>query len=233
VNQNGMGENTLLARAIFQPALLHHPQESKFLVIVLHGKGDSAKPFLNFQSEVELRATPFLLLNAPRRFLNGYSWYGDPPYQREGVARSRQLLEDMLQFLKKQGWSTEQIFLVGFSQGALMSAELALHSPTRFAGVVGVSGYFNFVPRWRSKVSKAGKQTPWAMIHGTRDDVLPIENTRLGVRKLQNLGLNLDWYEYPKKHTFEAEDEIIVNQWLKAKMQDQATKIKYLRDVNQ
>ena len=68
---------TTLLKSHFIPAAI----SSNKLMIVLHGKGDSLRPFKDFNSELDLPNMNFLLLNAPKKFLDGYSWYGDPPYK--------------------------------------------------------------------------------------------------------------------------------------------------------
>jgi phospholipase/carboxylesterase len=198
----------------FLPATRIRKPYSNFIVLVLHGKGDSLKPFKNFQEELGMPHLNFLLLNAPKKFMGGYSWYGDPPYQREGVLRIREKIFDEIRALEAQGWPTRNIFLLGFSQGCLVSADVALHYPAPLGGLVGVSGYFNFVPRWKNFISPKAKSVPWLLTHGRRDDVLPVEDTKFGVKKLRGLGLKIDWTESEKKHVFASEDYPAIKRWL-------------------
>ena len=188
------------------------------LVIVMHGKGDSLKPFRNFQVEMDLPSVNFLLLNAPLRFQKGYSWYGEPPYQEAGVHRSRKLIEALLWELEAQGFDLSRVFLLGFSQGSLMASAVAMHFPKVLGGVIGVSGYFHFSPRWRAQISDQITKIPWLMTHGRKDDVLPIEDTRLGLRKLRQLGLEMDWVESDKKHVFDEKDYQEIRKWLLQKI---------------
>jgi phospholipase/carboxylesterase len=188
------------------------------LVIVMHGKGDSLKPFKNFQEEMELPQLNFLLLNAPLRFQKGFSWYGEPPYQEGGVLRARKLVESLLWELQAQGFDLSKVFLLGFSQGSLVASAVALHFPFALGGVIGVSGYFHFSPRWRAQVSDQVTKVPWLLTHGRKDDVLPIEDTRLGLRKLQHLGLKMDWVESDKKHVFDELDYQEIRKWLLQKI---------------
>ena len=175
-------------------------------MIVLHGRGDSLKPFVYFNEELKIPEMNYLILNAPKKFLNGYTWYGEPPYQKNGVIRIRQKLFQLLDELELQGWKSKNIFFFGFSQGSLISADIALNYPKKLAGVVGISGYFQFFPRWRTHLSAKAAKTPWLMTHGFNDDVLKIEETKFGVSKLKDAGLNIEWVELDKKHSLD-EDE--------------------------
>ncbi|MFN8790152.1 MAG: alpha/beta hydrolase [Bdellovibrionales bacterium] len=205
---------TRLFRSHFIPSL----RPSKNLMIVFHGRGDSLHPFKDFQRELNLQNMNFLLLNAPRKFMKGYSWYGEPPYESQGVLKIRKKVFQLLEELETQGWSSRNIFLLGFSQGCLVSADVALHYPKRLAGVVGVSGYFHFFPRWRSQVSPQAKRTPWLLTHGRRDDVLRIEETRFGVKKLMSEGLKVSWFESEKKHVFSEQDYPVIRGWVRRQM---------------
>jgi phospholipase/carboxylesterase len=206
--------DTLLFKSHFIPAA----KSSDKLMIVLHGKGDSINPFKDFNKELDLPDMNFLLLNAPKKFLDGYSWYGDPPYQRTGVLKVRKKMFLLLDELQSIGWKAENIYLFGFSQGCLVSTDLALHYPKKLGGLVGISGYFNFEPRWRKSIATPALKTPWLLTHGAKDKILPLPDTKYGVEKLRQIGLKIDWVESEKEHTFEDDDAKTVRRWLKSKI---------------
>lgn len=187
------------------------------LMIVLHGKGDTLGPFKNFPNEIKIKNINYLLLNAPKKFMKGYSWYGDPPYIKAGVLRSRQLLLKLIEELEAQGWHTKNMFILGFSQGCLMGTDLVLNSQKKFGGMIGISGYFHFFPRWK-KLSSHSKKTPCLFTHGRKDDVLPMDVTKYGVEKLKSAGFQIDWIESDKKHVFTDDDNQQINQWLQEKI---------------
>jgi phospholipase/carboxylesterase len=208
----------LIKTEIFESYFIVSRVPSQKLMIVLHGKGDSFRPFTEFSDELGIAEMNYLLLNAPKRFMKGYSWYGEPPYQRYGVLRTREKMFQLLAELEHQGWESKNIFLMGFSQGCLVSADVALHYPKPFGGVVGVSGYFHFEPRWRNHITRSATRTPWLLTHGRRDDVLPIEDTRFGRDKLMNLGLKIDWFETDKKHIFDENDYEVIHGWVEERL---------------
>lgn len=205
----------MIQTELFESHFITSQAQTKNLMIILHGKGDSLIPFKQFREELGLNEMNYLLLNAPKKFMDGFSWYGDPPYQRQGVLKIREKIFQLLSDLKNQGWKLQNIFFLGFSQGCLVSTDVALHFPEMLGGVVGVSGYFNFEPRWKKSISPVAAKTPWLMTHGNRDDILPIADTKYGVEKLKNIGLKIDWVEYEKEHTFEEQDCSIIRSWLK------------------
>ena len=114
---------------LFKSEFISARKPSEKLMIVLHGKGDSIRPFMAFDKELRIPNMNYLLLNAPLKFMGGYSWYGEPPYQKNGVLRIRAKMLQLMQELEEQGWKPENIFLFGFSQGCLVSADLAMNYP--------------------------------------------------------------------------------------------------------
>ncbi|MBL7670957.1 MAG: serine esterase [Bdellovibrionaceae bacterium] len=203
---------------LFKSRFLQSSRKSDQLMLVLHGRGDSLRPFSRFNEELRIPEMNYLLLNAPKKYLDGYSWYGEPPYKKQGVLRIRELLFQLIEQLEMQGWKSENIFLFGFSQGCLVSADFALNSKKKLAGVIGVSGYFHFFPRWRAELSREAAKTPWLITHGLKDDVLKIDDTKFGVNKLKNAGLHIDWIELSKEHTMEHKEYPIIRKWVREKL---------------
>jgi phospholipase/carboxylesterase len=203
---------------LFKSDFIESKVKSDKLMIVLHGKGDSLIPFKHFDSELKLRNINYLLLNAPKKFMGGYSWYNEPPKMRHQVIEVRKRMLAVLQQLYEKGWRPENIFLFGFSQGALVSADLALNIPYKLAGVIGVSGYFHFYPRWRTCLKTKAIKTPWLFTHGLKDDILPVEISRFGAKKLKSVGFDVEWIELNKRHDLKEEEYPLIRNWILKKL---------------
>lgn len=207
----------MIETALFKSKFIPSQKPSEKLMIVLHGKGDSIKPFMEFDQELRIPEMNYLLLNAPRKYMGGYSWYGDPPFQKDGVLRTRAKMFQLLRELEEQGWKPENTFLFGFSQGCLVSADIGMNYPKRLGGIVGISGYFHFFPRWKRSL-KRNRATPWLFTHGDKDDVLPIEDTKYGVEKLKSAGLDVQFVEFKKKHVLKDDEYPIIKKWVQQKI---------------
>ena len=204
---------------LFKTEFIPSVKPSEKLMIVLHGKGDSLRPFRHFDEELQIPEMNYLLVNAPKKYLTGYSWYGDPPYQSSGVLRVRRKMLKLLAQLKQMGWKSENIYLFGFSQGCLVSADLAMSSKEKLGGVIGISGYFHLYSNWRKKVPDC-RRTPWLLTHGRKDDVLPLDETKRDVQKLKKAGLKIDWIELDKKHVFLEEEYPLIRSWVREKIKN-------------
>lgn len=187
--------------------------QSDYLMVVLHGLGDSVEGYRFLPEFLGVDVCDYLLINAPDDYYTGYSWfdiYGDPA---PGVARSRDLLFSLARQLSEQGYPAAKQIYFGFSQGCLMVTDLACRFPEVFAGVIGISGYVWELEKYPEAFSACAREQKLLATHGTFDPVLPIALSRGQFDALKNMGMNIRWREYAKDHTIEprAEKQEIVN----------------------
>lgn len=185
-------------------------KDSKRLMIMLHGLGDSIEGYRWLEQAMDLPWLNFLLVNAPDEYYGGFSWFDYPGEMGPGILRSRKLLFDLLDDLKKEGFASEQITLGGFSQGCLMTMDVGLRYPYKFAGLVGISGWIFESENLLKELSPVAKQQRLLMTHGQYDTVIPFDAVRQQVQQLKSTGLNVGWREFPKAHTIYGEEELAV-----------------------
>lgn len=200
---------------VWQPAAT----KSQQLLVVLHGRGDSAEGFLWLQPELGIDSLNLLLLNAPDPYYTGFSWYGLPPNQLPGIQRSRKVLAEVLKQTELEGYPPEQTFLFGFSQGCLMTLEFGSRHTKPLAGYIGISGYCYDPAAVLREVNPAVNNDNWLITHGTEDETLPVETTRAQVQQLNEGGFRIDYREYAKPHTIDSDREIAdLRDWLRVRL---------------
>ena len=185
-------------------------KKSKRLMVMLHGLGDSMDGYRWLPEAMGLPWMNYLLVNAPDEYYGGYSWFDFAGDIVPGVERSRRLLFDLLDSLRPKGFSLEQITFGGFSQGCLMSIEVGLRYPHRFAGIVGISGYVCEPEKLVQELSPLALQQRLLITHGTLDPMVPFAEVREQVNILKAAGLRIEWHEFVKPHTIAGEDELEV-----------------------
>lgn len=200
---------------LWQPA----PAPAGWLMIVLHGRGDSAQGFTWLQRALGLPGLDLLLLDAPDPYWSGQSWYDLPPHQLPGIQRSRALLDQVLQETARQEHPPERTLLLGFSQGCLMTLEFGARHAQRLAGCIGISGYAYDAAAIVAEMSPAARAGDWLVTHGLHDEVLPITRTRADVATLRQGGLPVDYREYDKGHEIEPSQELPeLRRWVRARI---------------
>lgn len=183
-------------------------KKSRRLMVVLHGLGDSTAGFRWLPQALNFPGLNYLLVNAPDEYYGGYSWYdfaGDPT---QGVMRSREMLQRLLDAQRAKGFPTEETVLFGFSQGSLMTIEMGARYPHVFAGLVGISGYVFEPERLVKELSPVAKQQRFLITHGTQDPLIPFALVREQINMLKAAGLNISWHEFMKAHTIAGEQEL-------------------------
>ncbi|MFN2196430.1 MAG: alpha/beta hydrolase [Anaerolineales bacterium] len=115
-------------------------EQARVGMVLVHGRGASAADILNL---AEVWQTSGMVYLAPQAA--GSSWYPNrfvapidhnQPYLDSALETIGQAIE----FFLAGGLPMEQIFLLGFSQGACLALEFAARHPQRYGGLFGLSG---------------------------------------------------------------------------------------------
>jgi phospholipase/carboxylesterase len=102
------------------------------------------------------------------------------------------------------GVSTNQIDLVGFSQGAALSYTLAILHPERIRAIAALSGFMpGNVEDLLMKQPLAGK--PVYISHGRQDNMIPVEQARECVALLEDSGARITYCESDGGHKVSAD----------------------------
>jgi phospholipase/carboxylesterase len=208
-----------LTYLISEPAI--KGSDSPAALVLLHGYKENAEKM--FRLSGKLKRDIFLIsIQAPIKIAkDSYAWCHvefttqgpvDDPCEAE---ESRIALVDLLQTLPQSiGIDRRDIFLCGFSQGAIMSLSLALTMPESFGGAISLSG--RIIPEYLPLLAgnEQLKGFPILLINGLEDQLLPIRHARAARQALAELPVALEWYEIHAGHNLTEEHEIILADWL-------------------
>lgn len=114
--------------------------QAKRVLIMTHGRGASAQSILSLASEL---AVDGFALAAPQA--TGNTWYPysflAPEAQNEpGLSSGLAVLKELLDTVKAAGISSENVYFLGFSQGACLTSEFVARHAQPFGGVFILSG---------------------------------------------------------------------------------------------
>ncbi|MGB1205203.1 MAG: alpha/beta hydrolase [Chitinophagales bacterium] len=194
-----------LTYLVRKPAATSHKKAP--LLLLLHGYGSNAKSMFQFSKVLDER---FLILSvqAPMQLdADGHKWYSIDFVEKNIVRNDDDIQKscgELRIFIENLGEQFEfdknEIYLMGFSQGAIMSLEMALtqneHTP-KIAGTVAMSGRIDDKLMQRLTTDKEIlKQLSIFVTHGTADDVIGIEEARNAKKILEQLPVNLQYQEY-------------------------------------
>ena len=195
------------------------------LLLLLHGVGSNENDLFGLAPYLDER---FLILSvrAPNTLGPGsYAWF-DVDFTPQGpvidpaqAEASREALIDFIgEAITAYGVNPNQVYMMGFSQGAIMSASIALTRPDLVAGVALMSG--RILPEIQSLMAASEKLEglPILVVHGIADTVLPINHGRASRQLLASLPVELTYHEYPIGHEVSQESLADVSSWLSAQL---------------
>lgn len=179
-------------------------------IVAIHGRGATAEDLAPLAEALALPGVRWFFPQGwqpfPHAFGMGWAWFDLPPDHRAGILESRRRLTGVLDELAASGVPSERTVIAGFSQGAVMSLDVALRYPRRLAGVAALSGHLFEPESLAAELSPAQTQLPVFLAHGTEDDVVPLVGSRAAAQALSAAGLPVELREYRMAHQIVAEE---------------------------
>ena len=190
-------------------------------LLALHGRGSNEEDLLGLAPHLPQG----LLWISPRAPLlvgpGSYEWYRVRVIGKPDPAQVFSAIDTIDHFVDEilgtYPIDPQKLFLLGFSQGSLLSMCYTLTHPARIAGVIAQSGY---IPNGvELEIDEAGvKGKPFLLTHGEQDTMIPVEWGRASRDRLQGLGVDLDYHEFPMGHSVSMESLEVIYQWLEKQL---------------
>ena len=171
------------------------------IVIFLHGYGADGADLISLSDPLsqQLPDCFFSAPNAPRKCGAspfGFEWFPIPevdgstvPVMMKALAESEKLVNNLInEYLEKFSLSFEDIALVGFSQGTMISLNIGLRHRNILGGIVGFSGRLLMPDVLKSE--RKDKYPPVILVHGDADEVVPISFLNEAEKTLKDLGVS-------------------------------------------
>ena len=208
-----------LARAADLTMVAHEPTQKSAhppLIVLLHGAGADERDMITMWRDLP---PDFVVVSprAPFRDGGGYEWYRKTSRAAD-IALSRKIVDLIVEkTVQRFDADPRRVFLGGFSQGGVMTYEVALHAPARFAGAVVLSG--SMFPSALAGAPKADLAHDAFFIgHGTADPRIPIAAAASARATLEKLGVPVAFHAYPGMgHATDAAEAHDLSSWLAAR----------------
>lgn len=192
------------------------------LLLLLHGYGSNEEDLFSFASELP-EEYYIVSARAPYDMMYGsYAWYAinfdadEKKFSDIGQAQqSRDLIATFIdELVANYAIDANDVTLIGFSQGCILSYAIAVSYPQKVQRVVAMSGYFNEeIAIDNFKENDLSKLKIFAS-HGSVDQVVPVDWARNSIPKLKELGIDIVYKEYPVGHGVAPQNFFDFKNWL-------------------
>ena len=189
------------------------------VIIFFHGYGSNEGDLFGLSALVP---PEFLVISARAPIVLGagqYAWYpidwssgtpvGDPNDAAVARLAVMKFIDEVVHAFSAD---TTRLYLLGFSQGSVMSYAVSLTNPTLAKGVIALSGRILDETMQLDPSAKLG--TRFFVGHGTQDQVLPIHHARTAKKYLETRGASTEYHEYLMAHGISAEEQHDIRAWL-------------------
>jgi phospholipase/carboxylesterase len=166
-------------------------KDAKKVLIMIHGRGGSAEDILSLANFLNVK--DFALL-APQA--NNHSWYPysfmAPLSQNEPwLSAALSLIKETLNDAIAAGITEENIYFLGFSQGACLALEFVTRNATQFGGVAAFTGGLIGDRIYQENYKGDFKQTPVFIGSSDPDPHVPVERVNETTRILQSMNADV------------------------------------------
>jgi len=191
-------------------------------ILALHGRGSNERDLISLAPHLP----PSLLWISPRGpfelGFDSYEWFqitqiGKPEPAR--LANALNVVDTFIDEINEQyPVDRNKFYLLGFSQGSIVSMSYALTKPERVAGVIAQSGYIPHESGLQIDEARL-RGKPFILTHGLQDPLLPVEWARRSRATLQKLEVQLEYHEFDMGHNISEESLSVIAAWIGKQLQ--------------
>ena len=195
-----------MAAELDGPRLEPRSGAARQLVVFLHGYGADGNDLISIGEAWQplLPLAAFISPHAPEpcgMAPVGRQWFPltfrDPNERWVGVNAAAPILNRFLdRELQRRNLPASALALVGFSQGTMMALHVGLRREAAPAAIVGYSGLLVLPPNAAPDVvaGEIVSRPSVLLIHGDRDDLIPVQALTHAREGLATLGVPIEWH---------------------------------------
>ena len=214
-----MSAKQLPLHAKIRPSLI---KKNAPLLVLLHGYGSDESDLFSFAEELPNELF-IISLRAPHKLQPyGNAWYAinfDAQQNKwNDIEQAQEAMKIIVSCIEQActqyDLDKNNVSLLGFSQGCILSMALAINHPELIKNVIGLSGYVckEFIDENRTK--KDFSHLDFYCSHGSSDQVIPVDWARETPNFLTEKGIKHTYSEFPVGHGVAPQNFFEFRKWL-------------------
>jgi len=171
-------------------------------VIALHGWTGDEYVFEPIAKMLKINNAEWFFPRAPYKAdsRDGNSWFSGNEKSGWHYKKTMRGLDNLVKKILDQGYTKENLFFIGFSQGACLAIEYALRMSFSIGGIVPIAGFIKFKEKLIEEMSTKSKSTKILLLHGEEDKLVSINESYSTFDILKEMGYNVKLKTYNTGH---------------------------------
>ncbi|MDQ6480612.1 dienelactone hydrolase family protein [Dyadobacter sp. LHD-138] len=178
------------------------------VLIMIHGRGGSAQDILSLAAHLNTKDYALLAPQATNNTWYPTSFLAAPAINEPWLSSAIQIVDEVVHDVLAQGISKENIFFLGFSQGACLTLEYVTRNASKYGGVVALTGGLIGDKIYAENYSGDFAGTPVFIGTSNPDPHVPVSRVNETTAILQAMGADVTEKVYPNMGHTISHDEI-------------------------
>ena len=190
-------------------------EKKKRVIIALHGWTGNIFSLKNLAKLWNFAATDWVYVQGPYKAKHGgYSWFDGNDREGWQYEKSFQKLNEQVQSLHNDGYQYNQIFILGFSQGACLAMEFMIRQKFSLGGIVPISGFIRYKNEFKRERNILSQNTKILLLHGEKDKVINPKESKIAYQLFKDLSYKTDIHIFNGKHKIPLEAKRLIQKIL-------------------
>jgi len=191
------------------------PGEAKKALIMVHGRGGSAADILSLAQHLDVKDYALFAPQAAQHSWYPYSFLALPSDNEPALSSALIALGEAVKEAEAAGIGKEQIYFLGFSQGACLTLEFVTRNAAKYGGVIAFTGGLIGDKIYEENYKGDFQQTPVFIGTSDPDPHVPVDRVLASTALLRKMNASVLEKVYPMMgHTITTEEIRQAEQWV-------------------
>lgn len=182
--------------------------DAEKVLVMVHGRGGSAEDILSLAGYLPVHDFALLAPQATNNTWYPYSFMAKPSENEPWLSSALALLQDVVKDITGAGISTQNIYFLGFSQGACLTLEFTTRHAARYGGIVAFTGGLIGDKLYAQNYSGHFSGTPVFIGTSDPDPHVPVARVNESAAMMEKMNATLTKKIYPNMGHTISQDEI-------------------------
>lgn len=192
------------------------PKEAKKALVMIHGRGASAQDIVGLKRYLQLTDVAIYAPQATNSSWYPYSFMAAEEQNQPAIDTALALIDELVGDIEQEGIKAEDIYFLGFSQGACLTLEYVARHAKQYGGVIAFTGGLIGQEVVKERYQGDFEGTPIFISTGDPDPHVPLSRVEESVKILEALGAKVTARVYKgRPHTITKDELDGANEVLK------------------